>query len=81
MRNSYLLTILEIIDANPITEYLCSGSPLHRENGGENIPVGENTGKLQGILFAKVVNSLVIKVKYIAKLAAIILMRTLNRRI
>ena len=48
-----------------------------------NIPARENTGnsdilskhrETQGILFAQVENSLVLKVKNIAKLAAIILM-------
>ena len=53
---------------------LQSGSPMHRENreNGKNIPyLGEhrefgNVAKTQGILFAHVVNSLILKVYNIA---------------
>ena len=58
-----------------------SGYPLHRENrenGNKKIPVrengiwkfGQNSGKIQGIWFAQVVNSLMLKVKDISVFAA-----------
>ena len=58
-----------------------SGYPLHRENGKwpKRISVRENPGNLeicaktqgkQGILFAQVVNSLILKVKDISKFVA-----------
>ena len=45
--------------------------PLRRENGGKKIPVRENRefgnfAKTQRIWFAQVVNSLILKVKYIS---------------
>ena len=45
-----------------------TGYPRHkenRENGQKNIPISENTGNLE-ILFAQVLNSLILKVKEIA---------------
>ena len=58
-----------------------TGYPLHRENWktGKKICVREtqgirkccqNTGKTQGIWFAQLVNSLILKVKYITIFAA-----------
>ena len=55
---------------------LSGGYPLHRENRGngkKKIPVGENIGNLaktQGMWFAQVLNSLVLKVKDISIFAA-----------
>ena len=51
----------------------CTGSALHRETGKitKKIPVREfgNLAKTQGILFAQVVNSLILKVKNIVLFA------------
>ena len=64
-----------VITERPFTRLWLSLSPLHREKQGklpQNIPIRENTGNLkmlpetQGILFAQVINSLILKVKNIA---------------
>ena len=45
-----------------------TGYPLHRENGQKKHREFGNFAKTQGILFAEVVNSLILKVKGILKL-------------